>query len=30
MDSIVYYRLCIESLYLFCTVAVQREIKFEK
>jgi len=30
MDSIVDYRLCSESLCLFCTVAVRREIKYEK
>jgi hypothetical protein len=30
MDSIVDYRHCRESLYLFCTVAVRREIKYQK
>jgi hypothetical protein len=30
MYSIVDYRLCSESLYLFCTVAVRREINYEK
>jgi len=30
MDSIVDYRLCSESLYLFCTAAMRREIKYEK
>ena len=30
MDSIVDYRLCSDSLYLFCTVAVERKIKHEK
>jgi len=29
VDSIVDYRLCNESLYLFCTVAVRRKIKYE-
>jgi hypothetical protein len=30
MDGIVYYRRCSESLYLIYTVAVRREIKYEK
>jgi len=30
MGSIVDYRFCNKSLYLFCTVAVRREIKYEK